>query len=319
VTPQFSALLLQNFEQSALSPAGPQSGSLGFLWWTFFWTCAIVYVLVMVVLMVALKRPRAEASHEPKLKRWVIGATTASTVVLFGLLVASVATGRATSDLSTGGALQIKLTGYQWWWKAEYEHAAWSRRITTANELHVPVGQPVTLTLTAADVIHSFWIPNLHGKRDLIPGEVNQISLRADRPGVYRGQCAEFCGLQHAHMVLYVVAEDKPSFDKWYANQVKPASEPAGQEAQGKQVFMQGPCSLCHSIRGTTAGGESAPDLTHLKARARIGAGTLDNSPDELRRWVANPHSVKPGVRMPANTIEPNDMKALIAYLETLR
>ena len=313
-------LLLQTFEQSAVSPAGPQAAHLDRLWWIFFWVCTVVYVVVLAFLAKALKQPRAEPAYDATMKTWVTGATIASTVILLGLLVVSVAVGRVTGDLPTGQALKINLTGYQWWWKAEYEHPDWSNRVTTANELHLPVGQPVTLALTAADVIHSFWIPNIHGKRDLIPGEVNLISFRIDRPGVYRGQCGEFCGLQHAHMALFVVAEPKDVFDRWYTNQIKPAATPAGQhELRGLQVFTQGSCSLCHAIRGTISGGQSAPDLTHLKSRGSIAAGTMNNTPHELRQWITNPHSVKPGVRMPANTLDSSDMEALIAYLETLR
>jgi cytochrome c oxidase subunit II len=320
MTAAHAFLLWQTFEQSAVSPAGPQAGHLDRLWWIFFWACAVIYIIVLAFLAKALKRPRAEAAFDVTLKTWVTGATVATTLILFGLLVTSVAVGRVTSDLPTGQALKINLTGYQWWWKAEYEHADWSRRVTIANELHLPVGQPVTLALTAADVIHSFWIPNLHGKRDLIPGEVNLISFRIDRPGVYRGQCAEFCGLQHAHMALFIVAEPKDVFDRWYTNQVKPAAAPAGQdEARGLQVFTQGSCSLCHGIRGTIAGGHAAPDLTHLKSRALIAAGTMNNGRDQLRQWITNPHSIKPGVRMPPNTLDPTDLEALLAYLETLQ
>jgi cytochrome c oxidase subunit II len=315
------ALLLQNtFQQSANSPAGPQAGHLNTLWWIFFGVSAVVYVVVLAFFFLALRKPRAEPSFDATLKSWVTGATVASAIILLGLLVTSVAVGRVTGELSTGEALKIKLTGYQWWWKAEYEHPVWSRRITTANELHLPVGQPVTLALTGADVIHSFWIPNVHGKRDMIPGEINLISFRIDRPGVYRGQCGEYCGLQHAHMALFIVAEPKAEFDAWYTHQVKPAAQPSGEtQTRGLQVFTQGPCSLCHTIRGTLAGGQAAPDLTHLKSRAMIAAGTLNNKPDELRRWISNPHAVKPGVRMPANTLPANDMEALVAYLETLQ
>jgi cytochrome c oxidase subunit II len=313
-------LLQQAFAQSALSPAGPQAGYLNQLWWIFFWVSAVVYLVVIAFLFKALKRPREEPAYDLKLKTWVTGATIATALILMGLLVTSVAVGRVTGDLGTGGALKINLTGYQWWWKAEYEHPAWSQRITAVNELHVPVGQPVILALTGADVIHSFWIPNIHGKRDLIPGEVNLISFRVDRAGVYRGQCGEYCGLQHAHMALFLVAEPKDVFDQWYNNQVKPAGQPSSeQETRGLEVFMQGPCSLCHTIRGTLAGGHAGPDLTHLKSRALIAAGTMKNNRDELRQWITNPHSLKPGVRMPANALDAHDMEALLAYLETLR
>jgi cytochrome c oxidase subunit 2 len=256
---------------------------------------------------------------ERKLTLWVAGGTVVSSVILLGLLVASVVAGRSISQLSTENAIQINLTGQQWWWKAEYVHPDASRRFLTANEIHVPVGRPVVLNLRAADVIHSFWIPSLHGKRDMIPGEVNTITIRADKPGVYRGQCGEYCGLQHAHMVLFVIVETQTQFDSWYANQVAPARTPETEEQRlGQQVFLQSACVMCHQIRGTDAGGRFGPDLTHLKTRGMIAAGTLPNTRGSLGGWIANPHSAKPGVNMPANTFDARDFGALLGYLESL-
>ena len=159
-------------------------------------------------------------------------------MILFGLLIASVAVGKATSDLDARNGLTINVTGYQWWWRVEYVHPEPQQYITTANEIHVPVGRPVTFVLTSSDVIHSFWAPNLHGKRDLIPDQKNSLVLRADKPGVYRGQCAEFCGLQHANMAFVIIAEPQEKFDAWYANQVKPAAEPAnGGASKGPAMY----------------------------------------------------------------------------------
>lgn len=185
---------------SALDPAGPQAGRIEDLWWLMFWVCAAVFVLVMAFLAAAIVRaPGTGEGHgfvpleKRRLSRWVGGAVGATVVLLFVLLVASVGTGRAVASLSASRAPVVKVTGHQWWWQVEYEDAVAAHRVTTANEIHVPVGEPVLFRLAASDVIHSFWVPSLHGKRDLIPGHDNQIWLQADRPGVYRGFCAEFC------------------------------------------------------------------------------------------------------------------------------
>jgi cytochrome c oxidase subunit 2 len=308
---------------SALQSDGPQAAHIEWMWWLTLAVTGVVYLLVMGFLFVAVTRRRHEDelhhSREHKRTLWVASAAVLSSVILVGLLVASVVTGRSISELSTANAIEIKLTGQQWWWEAEYQHPEPSQSFTTANEIHIPVGRPVRLKLASVDVIHSFWIPSLHGKRDMIPGEVNLLTIRADKPGVYRGQCAEYCGLQHAHMVLFVVAEPQDQFDRWYANQVKPARAPVTDEQKlGQQVFLQGSCVMCHQIRGTPAGARYGPELTHLKSRGSIAAGTLPNTRGSLGGWISNPHSVKPGVKMPANTLEPRELNALLGYLESL-
>ena len=192
--------------------------------------------------------------------------------------------------------------------------------VTTANEIHVPVGKPVTVVLTGADVIHSFWAPNLHGKRDLIPGQQTSLVLRVDKPGVFRGQCAEFCGLQHAHMAFLVVAESQEQFDAWYSNQVKEAAAPqTPEQIRGQQVFLSHACVMCHTIRGTEAAARAGPELTHLKSRATIAAGTLPNERGQLGGWISNPHSIKQGVRMPPNPLAPDELSSLLGYLESLK
>jgi cytochrome c oxidase subunit 2 len=191
--------------------------------------------------------------------------------------------------------------------------------VVTANEIHIPVGRPVLINTHSQDVIHSFWMPELHGKRDLIPGHPSAIWLQADRPGVFQGQCAEFCGLQHAHMRLIVVAEPEETFQAWLEAQRQSAQPPRDPLAErGMHVFVSGPCALCHAIRGTDAAGHVAPDLTHIASRATLAAGTLPNTPGHLAGWIIDSQSVKPGNAMPSMSLSPEDLQALLAYLGNL-
>jgi cytochrome c oxidase subunit 2 len=250
----------------------------------------------------------------------VAAAVGVSAVMLIGLLFASVVTGRAVGTRPGPEALSIEITGNQWWWHVEYDNPDPSLRVTTANEIHIPVGRPVVITLQSNDVIHSFWVPNLHGKMDLIPGRVNSTWLTADRPGVYRGQCAEYCGVQHAHMALTVIAEPAPAFEQWLSAQRQPAPPPATPEqARGLDVVERGPCAMCHTIAGTQAGARLGPDLTHFASRSTIGAGTAPNTRGYLGGWIADPQHLKPGNRMPPTGLSPADLQAVIAYLETLK
>ena len=263
--------------QSALHPAGPQAASISHLWWLMFWTCSVVYVVVIGALLVAIRRRRDEggSTDERSLTRSVAAATGVTVVILFGLLFASVATGRAVASLGSAEGLVIDVTGNQWWWDVTYENPTPSLQVKTANELHIPVGRQVRIQLKSNDVIHSFWVPNLHGKMDLIPGRQTAIWLQADTPGVYRGQCAEYCGLQHANMALTVIAEASDDFERWLVAQRQPAPPPASPEQQrGLEVVERGPCAMCHTVVGTSAGGRTAPDLTHIATRSTIAAGT---------------------------------------------
>jgi cytochrome c oxidase subunit 2 len=195
-----------------------------------------------------------------------------------------------------------------------------SRRLTTANELHIPVGREVKIRMRSADVIHSFWAPQLHGKRDLIPGDTSYLWLKADRPGRFQGQCAEFCGHQHAHMRFEVVAHSPERFAAWYESQLRPAATPTDSlRRRGQEVFVGKSCVMCHRIRGTIAGGTVAPDLTHVASRRMIAAGTLPNTRGYLGGWIVNPQSMKPGVKMPPNALAGADLQALLAYLESLK
>jgi cytochrome c oxidase subunit 2 len=288
-----------------------------------FWVCTSVFLLVMGALAIAITRGRSGAAAgttSATITRHVSVAIALSIVSLLGLLFADVMTGRALASLASPGAVGIQITGYQWWWNIEYLDADPSLRVITANELHLPVGRPIYIKLRAADVIHSFWVPTLHGKTDLVPGRENVTWLQVDRPGIYRGQCAEYCGVQHAHMALTVVAESSDQFEQWLKSQREPAPGPGSPEAvRGLEVVERGPCAMCHTIRGTHAGARLGPDLTHFATRSTIAAGTVPNTPGYLAGWIANPQHIKPGARMPPTGLSSSDLQAVLAYLGTLR
>jgi cytochrome c oxidase subunit 2 len=312
--------------KSVLSPAGTQAASIHHLWSLMFWVSAAVFAVVIAFVFAALiggirrLRSAGVSTSEHMLTRSVAAAIGVTVVILFGLLVASVWTGRTVASLGASSAVSIAVTGHQWWWEVEYEDAVPSRRVRTANEIHIPIGRPVVLKVTSRDVIHSFWAPNLQGKRDLIPGYTTAIWMHADRPGRFRGQCAEFCGLQHAHMAFEIVAQPEVDFERWLEDMRRPARDPANEtERRGRDVFMTGRCAGCHAVRGSEAHGLIAPDLTHLAARNALGAGTLPNTHDHLRAWIQDPQASKPGNQMPANLLTSDQAQALLAYLEALR
>ena len=291
------------------------------------WVSVAVFTAVLAGLCIGLIRGIRNRSRsdrilpsEAALSRSVAVAVALTAGLLTILLALSVWTGRTIGALHADSAVTIAITGHQWWWEIQYEDGVPSQRVVTANELHLPINRPVVLKVTSRDVIHSFWVPNLQGKRDLIPGYTTAVWVRADRPGVFRGQCAEFCGLQHAHMALEVVAESDHDFDGWLAAMRPPARDPPDAlQRRGRDVFMQARCPGCHTIRGTDAAGQVAPDLTHLASRRTLGAGTLPNTSEHLARWIQDPQRVKPGNQMPPHPLEAGDLGALVAYLETLR
>jgi cytochrome c oxidase subunit 2 len=211
-------------------------------------------------------------------------------------------------------SLEITVTGHDWWWEARYPNGA-----VTANEIHVPAGQRVHINLRSADVIHSLWVPELAPKIDLIPGRANEMWIQADHPGSYRGQCAEYCGLQHAHMIFFVVADTPADFQTWMKDMAAPAQTPSTPLAvQGQQVFLSNTCIGCHAIRGTPANVQLGPDLTHMATRSTIGAGTLPLSPQTLEQFILAPDQIKPGVTMPPTSLTPEQLRALVAYLLSL-
>ena len=322
-----------NTSQSALDPAGPQAERLSGLWWVFFYVLVAVYVAVMAFLVAGVVRSRRrragegdeeivtpDAGRERRLGRAVAGAVALTTVTLFALLAASFLTGRRVYSLSDPDPLEVRVIGRQWWWEVRYDADRPSEIVAAANEIHVPVGRVVRFRLESRDVIHSFWVPNLHGKKDLVPGNPAETYLRADRAGEYWGQCAEFCGLQHAHMRLVVVAEPPEQFEAWLDAQRRPAPEPAtASQERGRQLFLTGTCVMCHTVQGTPARGTVGPNLTHVASNKTIAAGSLANTRENLARWVTDSQSVKPGTRMPQHTLAPEDLEAVLDYLESLK
>jgi cytochrome c oxidase subunit 2 len=313
--------------QSALDTHGPAARTLADMFWIFTAVLATVWVLTMGALLLALRKRRVAGADplatNPATERRMtivvstgIGLTLLTVLALTGISYG----GQRVLYSHKDGALTLLVTGRQWWWQVTYEDPQPNRVFTTANEIHIPVGEPVLIKLESADVIHSFWIPNLTGKMDAITGRQNQIQIQADRPGVYRGQCAEFCGLQHAHMGMLVIAESKEDFERWRNNQIASAKPPADPERQrGMEIFLSKPCVMCHQIRGTDAGGKIAPDLTHVGSRRYIAAGTLETTRGNIAAWIVDPHGIKPGVNMPTIQLEPDEVQPLASYLEGLR
>jgi cytochrome c oxidase subunit 2 len=312
-----------------LAPGGVQAAHIADLWWLAFWVCTAVFVAIMVALAWALWRaPRSAADTQPdepalptekRATRVVSAAVAVSSVLLVGLLVASFLTDRALAMLPRTDAVTLRVTAHQWWWEVTYEDALPDRVFSTANEIHIPVGRPIVATLSSDDVIHSFWVPSLHGKKDLIPAGRDDHAAR-DEPGEYRGFCAEFCGLQHAFMALRVVAEPAAKFDAWAEAQRQPAPEPADAAARrGRDLFLSGSCMLCHAVQGTPAQARKAPDLTHVASRSRLAAGRLLNTPEDLERWIRDPQLIKPGVRMPAHPLSDEDMRRWSRTWRTLK
>ena len=320
--------------QSATDPAGPQAARIAGFWWFMLALLGAIFLAVMVVMLMALRRTHRgfdqeplERTHAPsthteeRLTRSVAAATIATVIVLFGLVVVSVTTGKAVSQL--GGrkdGMVVEVTGSQWWWSVRYVDDDPSRIVVTANESHIPVGRPVTIRGLSNDVIHSFWIPNLHGKVDLIPSRVTTETLLADRAGRFRGQCAEFCGLQHAHMALWVIADPPDRFETWMEQQRQPAAAPStDSQMRGQQVFLSHACVFCHTIQGSGAAGQNAPDLTHFASRTTIAAGTLPNTRGYLGGWILDPQTIKPGNHMATIPIAAEDVQPLLDYLGSLR
>jgi cytochrome c oxidase subunit 2 len=314
------------------SPVGPAARHIADLGWLVLVTFTIVSaVMWALVLWVTLRRTGSLAEHAPwdagGGKTWiVIGGITIPTVILMTILVLGLRV-MAANPLDGGGmhehtgtGPEIRITGHQWWWEVEYLSAEASQHVLTANEIHIPAGRPVEIELISRDVIHSFWVPQLHGKVDLIPGFTNRIRIEADRPGLYPGECSEFCGVQHAHMLLLISADTAADYASWLAAQRLPASAPASPRAEtGQQVFMTRQCVLCHTIRGTGAHGQVGPDLTHIGSRRALAANALWNNTGNLAAWVTHAQSLKPGSQMPNITsMTGEESLALVEYLQQL-
>jgi cytochrome c oxidase subunit 2 len=320
-----NAVLLATY-QSTLAPAGPYAQKLHTLFLIFTGVSVFVWVTIIAAVLLSLRKTRTrlapdvtEGGWRGSIK-WVATAMSVTVVILVALLFSSVAVGRSVSPLGEEVTREIQITGHQWWWDVQYLHARPDLIAQGANELHLPVGERVKLILMSEDVIHSLWIPNLHGKRDLIPGHTSILTVRADVPGIYRAQCAEFCGMQHAKMAFIVVVEPRAEFEAWLNKQRLPAAHPKNADQQrGQQVFLTTSCAMCHAIKGTSAGARTGPDLTHIGSRRTLGAAVIPNNTGNLHGWISDPGSIKPGVLMPPNTFDPEDLHALVAYLESLK
>ncbi len=313
--------------QSALDPHGPDAWNVRDLIGLFAIVASIVWSMVMLSLAGALSRRRPASqrplattpSGERRAGIAVSAATVATVLTIGGLTLASYLATRVSSSVRQD-PLVIRVRAYQWWWEISYVDEAHARNLTTANEIHVPVGRPVSVELAAADVIHSFWVPNLAGKQDLIPGRDNRIAFTAASTGLYRGQCAEFCGLQHAHMSLFVVADPPDQFEAWRNAQLGRAADPATDEQRiGRQIVVGKACASCHTVRGTSAAGVLGPDLTHVASRSYIAAGLLPTTRGSIAAWVADPQTVKPGNNMPMVPLTGDELRAVSAYLTSLK
>jgi cytochrome c oxidase subunit II len=311
---------------ASLDPAGPHAEEIAGLWWVLLAVGAAVFVLVVVLLGLAVRRGRSrdavstdEIRSEVRstiVNRWIVGGGVVFPAVVLGaVLVASVSAMRDIRHTAPTGSLVIEVVGHQWWWSARYP----AQGFTVANEIHIPAGQPVELRLSSVDVIHSFWVPGLHGKLDLLPDHTNTLVIEADDPGEYPGECAEFCGLQHANMGVVVIAHSAERFASWVDEQRRPATMPATAiEQRGHDVFEQQQCASCHTIRGVSTATDDGPDLTHLASRRTIAADTLANTTENLSRWLHDPSAVKAGTAMPAPRLTDDQLVALVAYLESL-
>jgi len=315
--------------QSSAMGQGVESALIGRLFDLFLWVTVPIYLLVMVFLLVAMRRGKAAANPvagEPPAGAeggWHLALTVFAVVtglILFGLALATWFTDRAIARSGAGQAISVEVIGHQWWWEVRYHDPVAGRELRTANELVIPAGATVKLSLASPDVIHSLWIPNLAGKQDLIPGRQSDMVLKVPRPGEFRAQCAEFCGLEHAKMALPVSVRTLAGYAAWYnAGLATPPVPTGGPAFAGYSLFQGRQCASCHNVAGTPASGQVAPDLSHVASRTTIAAGALPNTPADLDRWIADPQAVKPGSQMPKVPLTEAERAAVVAYLETLK
>jgi cytochrome c oxidase subunit II len=314
---------------SYLTSSGFRAREVVPLTWYVLLVSIVVCLVISALLWWALRRRRPEdqstAIGEIPVEcggsgiRWISIGLLVSAVPLAVAFVWTLLTLSAIAGPPAHPGLVLDVTGRQWWWQVEYNAPQPSQVFETANEIHIPVGVQVLVRLHGADVIHSFWVPQLSGKTDAIPGQTNTSWIEADKPGRYLGQCTEFCGAQHAHMQFEVVAEPQEDFDRWIAGQRQPAAAPATADQTRGLSLIEYRCGLCHRVRGTQAGAVSAPDLTHLMTRRTLAAGTLVNNPGNLAGWVQNPQNIKPDNLMPNQFLSAQQLSDALAYLETLK
>lgn len=314
--------------QSSMNPGGPAGQNLATIGWvTYILFGLTAFIMWALLLWTAVRRRGTLAEHEPWNigggQNWIfIGGFAIPFVVLCGMFVFAM---ERMSEFpihpSTNVTPEIRVIGHQWWWEVQYLEGGPSEQFTTANEIHIPVGRPVDIILETADVIHSFWVPALHGKVEMIPGQPNFIRIEASHAGSFVGECGEFCGQQHAHMRLLVVAQELADYQSWRLQQLQPAVVPTSEEAlHGRDVFNDAACALCHTIRGTVAQGKVAPDLTHIASRQYIAANSYVNNEANLAGWVTHAQTFKPGAEMPNLTAFTGpDLRALVHYLQQLK
>lgn len=310
---------------SSLDPRSAAAASVTQLWWVMFGLGVAVFVLVVTLTAVALARRREAPVEGDALTGErllgggnmlvLAGGVALPVVVVVGLAVAMVNTGAGVRLLgTTPPATVVEVTGWQFWWDVVYP----GEGVRVANEIHVPVGEPVDFRIMSGDVIHSWWVPQLGGRMDMSPGEVNEVRVQAEEPGVYRGICTEYCGIQHAHMHFLVVAHPADEFDRWLAERAEPPDPDDAAVAEGRQVFIDAGCGECHTIEGVSPRNDNYPDLTHLADRRTIAGGMLANTRGNLGGWVLDPQAIKPGNRMPPANLDGDELTALLDYLESL-
>jgi len=312
-----------------LTSAGARAAHIAPLTWFTLIVSVLVCLVIGILVWIGSRRFRAsggaEATTSVPVERgadglpWIKWGLILSAIPLFVTLVWTMAALAQTAGPPANPALVLDVTSHQYWWEVTYNGALPSDRFSTANEIHIPVGVPVLVKLHGADVIHSFWVPKLAGKTDTIPGQNNVAWLQADAPGRYRGQCTEYCGLQHAKMAFEVVAEPRDAFERWRAAQLHTAPPPVTDVEKKGLAVVEYRCSLCHAVRGTRAASYYGPDLTHLMSRRLIASGALPNTPGSLAGWIQSPQQIKPGSGMPEQHLSGDDLSAVTAYLETLK
>jgi cytochrome c oxidase subunit 2 len=306
--------------QSALAPAGRDADFIAALFWWMTGAALIIWVLVVALTLYYARRSSGERNR--RRDRWLIvgGGVVFPTVTLTTLLVYGLSGIPRTVARAPEGSLEIEVAGEQWWWRVRYLRPG-ADPVVLANEVRLPAGETVQLRLSSDNVIHSFWIPSLAGKMDMIPGRLTYLALRPTQPGIYRGACAEYCGTSHARMAFYAEVMEKAAFERWLDSQAAPAVPFADPVAQrGGDLFLSNGCGACHTVRGTSATGSIGPDLTHVGSRLSLGAGILENEPEGFRVWLARTAHFKPGVHMPEFGMLPaEDLAALAAYLNGLK
>ncbi|WP_296816291.1 c-type cytochrome [Brevundimonas sp.] len=320
-TPSMMTEALAGWPPPVLDPAGPAALSVTILAWALMIMAAGVLLVVVAALGLGLfggQTWKRRLGHERLI--WIAGLGF-PVVVLSALLVWGLSLTSRLTPVSTGDEIRIRVTGEMWWFRVAYLDEDGRELFQSANEVRIPAGRPVVFELESADVVHSFWVPRLSGKLDMIPGRRNILRLQADEPGAYGGQCAEYCGGPHALMGFMVIAMPGEAYDQWFDREQQDRAPPTGAlQSRGQAVFMENGCAACHAIRGTQAAGLAGPDLSTVGSRAMIGAGILDNNRGTLAGWVADSQTIKPGNRMPTyRNLSGEDLQAVAAYLEGLR